>query len=293
MVDHNLNLTPYGTNFLPQSQDPTSPGKPLPVSFLRPYPGYGNIDVRDFSSTSNYHSLQVRANRRFAKSVQYSAAWTWSKSMDYADGNMSTVATIAPLRVWNYGKAGFDHTHTLIFSYTWDLPRYGGNQSLLHGLLDRWQISGITTFQSGAPLGVGVSTTDNADLAGGGDGTRPVVLSNPILSKGQRTFSTFFNTAAFGRPAKGDHGNAPKDVIRGPGLNNWDLSIQKHIPLWSDSRLLQIRGEFYNTWNHTQFNAVDTSALFSPAGQQVNSRFGALIGANPPRVIQLSMRVTF
>ena len=119
------------------------------------------------------------------------------------------------------------------------------------------------------------------------------MLSNPILSKGQRTFSTYFNTAAFGRPVKGDHGNAPKDVIRGPGLNNWDLSIQKHIPLWSDSRLLQIRGELYNTWNHTQFNAVDTSALFSPAGQQVNSRFGALIGANPPRVIQLSMRVTF
>ena len=143
--------------------------------------------------------------------------------MDYADGNMSTVATI-PLRLRNYGKAAFDHTHTLIFSYTWDLPRYSGSQSLLHGL-------------------------------------------------------QYFNTAAFGRPAKGDHGNAPKDVIRGPGLNNWDLSIQKHIPLGSDSRLLQIRGEFYNTWNHTQFSAVDTSALFKSADEQPI-----------PRVIQLSMR---
>ena len=293
MADRNLNIIPYGANFLAQNGDPTTPGRPLPVNFLRPYPGYGNIDIRDFSSSSNFHSLQVRANRRFAKSLQYSVAWTWSKAMDYADSRSTVLPTYAPLRPWMYGKAGFDHTHNLVLSYIWDLPGYRGRQSLLRGVFNRWQFSGISTFQSGSPLSVGLSTTDNADIAGGGDGVRPVVLASPILSRGDRTLTRYFNTAAFGRPAQGTYGNAPRDAIRGPGLNNWDISLVKSLPLGSERRLLQLRCEFYNAWNHAQFSSVDTSAQFNPAGQQVNARFGALTAANPGRVIQIAMRLTF
>jgi hypothetical protein len=293
MADRNLNLAPYGANFLPQNGDPTTPGKPLPMNFLRPYRGYGNINVRDFSSTSNYHSLQLRANRRFAKSIQYGVAWTWSKAMDFADTRSTLLPTYAPLRAWMYGKAGFDRTHNLVISYIWDLPGFTGRQFLLRNLLNRWQWSGIMTFQSGSPLGVGMTTTDNADIAGGGDGVRTVVLTNPILARGDRTLTRFFNTAAFARPEQGTYGNAPRDVIRGPGLNNWDISVVKSVALGSELRLLQLRGEFYNAWNHTQFTNVDTTAQFNPAGQQVNARFGALTAANPARVAQIAIRVTF
>lgn len=292
MVNRNLNQVPYGANFLPQNQDPTTPGRALPANFFRPYPGFADIDVREFSSTSNYHSLQVQANRRFAKSLQYGVAWTWSKSMDFADGNTSTIATYAPLRVWNYGRSGFDRTHNLTFSYTWSLPTPQRDAITRH-VLGNWQVAGITTFLSGAPLGIGMSTTDNADIAGGGDGVRTVVLSNPVLPKSERTITRFFNTEAFGRPARGTFGNAPKDVIRGPGINNWDLSLFKNFPLGAESRTLQFRWELYNAWNHTQFSAVDTSARFSPDGKQANTRFGALTAANPPRQMQLSLRVIF
>jgi hypothetical protein len=154
-------------------------------------------------------------------------------------------------------------------------------------------LSGINSFISGAPLGIGFATTDNADIAGGGDGVRAVVLQNPVLPKGERTFDRFFNTAAFGRPAIGTFGNAPKDVIRGPGINNWDLSIFKNIPLGSELRVLQLRVELYNAFNHAQFSAVDTAARFSPNGNQTNLRFGQITAANPPRQMQLSARITF
>ncbi|MEX2262097.1 MAG: TonB-dependent receptor [Bryobacteraceae bacterium] len=295
MVNRDINLTPYGSNFQPANQDPTTPGRPLPVNFFRPFPGYDSIGYREFSGTSNYHSLQVGVNRRFARSLQYGVSWTWSKAMDYADGNFTTIATHAPLRAWNYGKAGFDRTHNLVISYTWDLPKVSPrwNNSFSRWVLDNWMLSGINSFISGAPLGIGFATTDNADIAGGGDGVRTVVLQNPVLPKSERTFDRFFNTNAFGRPAPGTFGNAPKDVIRGPGSNNWDISVFKNIPLGNESRLLQLRVELYNAFNHAQFSAVDTAARFDPAGRQTNLRFGQITAANPPRQIQLSARVTF
>jgi hypothetical protein len=295
MVQRNVNATPYGANFAARNQDATTPGKPLASTFFRPYIGYADIQYYEFSSTSNYNAVQMQVNRRFAKSLQYGVSWTWSKAMDFADGNFSNIADVAPLRVWNYGKAGFDHTHNLVFSYTWDLPNAGRrwNNPVIKGTFDGWQVSGITSFVSGVPLGIGLTTTDGADIPGGGDGARVVMLANPILPKSERTFTRYFNTNAFGRPAVGTFGNAPKDVIRGPGTNNWDISLLKNFPLKSETRRLQLRGEFYNVWNHTQFSSLDTTARFTPDGKQSNARFGQPISARPARQMQLSLRFMF
>jgi hypothetical protein len=289
--NRNINLIPYGANFQPANLDPTSPGRPLPASFLRPYPGYGDITLQDFSSSSNFHSMQVQANRRFARSMQYGVAWTWSKTM----GLGGSIATYAPVRVWNYGKTGPDRTHNLVFSYTWDVPKASPrwNNFLTRQVLDNWQLSGIASFISGQPLGIGMTTTDNADIAGGGDGVRTVVLQNPVLPKGDRTFERFFNTQAFARPARGTFGNAPVDVIRGPGINNWDVSISKRWNLGSEKRRLQLRVEMYNAWNHTQFSALDTTARFAPDGSQTNARFGQLTAAYPGRQVQIGLRFMF
>jgi len=295
MVNRNINLTPYGSNFLPQNQDPTSPGRPLPANFFRPYPGYDGINYREFSSTSNYHSMQVQVNRRFARSLQYGVSWTWSKAMDFVDGNFSNVATYAPLRAWNYGKAGFDRSHNLVLTWNWSLPKASQrwNNVFSRLALDHWMLSGIASFISGEPLGVGFATTDNADIAGGGDGVRTVILATPVLPKSERTFDRYFNTSALGRPARGAFGNAPKDVFRGPGINNWDLSVFKNFPIGSEARVLQLRIELYNVFNHTQYSAVDTAARFAPDGMQTNTRLGQITGAHPPRQIQLSARFSF
>ncbi|MDP2997840.1 MAG: carboxypeptidase regulatory-like domain-containing protein, partial [Bryobacterales bacterium] len=91
MVWRDLNSVPYGSNFLPANQDASNPGRPLPVNFFRPYPGYASVNYVEFSSTSNYHSMEVQVNRRFARSLQYGLTWTWSKALDFADGDTTVV----------------------------------------------------------------------------------------------------------------------------------------------------------------------------------------------------------
>ena len=142
-------------------------------------------------------------------------------------------------------------------------------------------------------MGIGLSTTDGANISGGGDGTRVVMVQNPLLSRDQRSILKWFNTSAFGRPAQGTFGNAPKDVFRGPGINNWDMTFIKKTPIHGERVYLQYRAELYNAFNHSQFLGVDSTARFDPAGNQVNGRFGQLISSRPPRVIQLAVSLYF
>jgi len=286
----NLNTLPYGVRFLPQNADPSIPSRPLPDDFLRPLPGYSGITYADNAYSSNYHSLQATVNRRFTKGLQFGLAYTYSKSMDY-----SGIPIYRPLRVWSYGKSGSDQTHNLVLNYIWDLPKMSARwgNPVARRLLDHWQISGITAFVSGQPSGVGFSTTDTVDLNGGGDGTRILVTGKAQLPHGERTFGRWFQTGVFARPPRGDPGDAPKDVFRGPGHNNWDLALVKNIPVYGESRYFQFRWEMYNTFNHTQYSGVDSTARFDPQGNQVNARFGQVTGTRSARVMQASLRFTF
>jgi hypothetical protein len=332
----NINQIPYGINFAKAGQDPTRfPGgvvpdcdttisqpykdaglcfdgtKALPADFLRPFPGYGAINYYENGGISNYNALQVAVNRRFTRGLQFGVAYTYSKTMDYTDGDRDVLATYRPLRIWNYGRAGFDQTHVMVINYTYDLPRATRvwDNKVVKAVFDDWQISGITAFASGTPSGVSFSTTNSFDITGGGDGARLVMVGDPTLSSGDRkpvTLSNgligppqWINAAAFALPAKGNFGNAPKDVFRLPGTNNWDISFFKKIPLKSESRFLHLRWEIYNVFNHTQFSGVNTAARFddNPASatykQQVNTAFGQVNAARNARVMQGSLRFTF
>ena len=290
---HDINEVPYGAEFLPQNQDHTT-GTPLPDNFFRPYPGYGSIPYMAFDTNSSYHSLQTQVTRRFSRGLQFGAAWTWSKAMDYTDSYNGTLATYVPWRAWNYGKAGFDQTHVFVVNWLWDLPKVSHiwNNAISRNVFDNWQLSGIATFASGFPQGVTFNTTDGANITGGGDGARVVVMGDATLSKSQQTLEEFFNTAVFARPAEGTIGNAPKDVFRGPGINNWDLTLVKNFPIRDRARG-QLRWEAYNAFNHTQWSGVNTVATFNPRGQQVNSLFGQVTSARDPRIMQLAVRVSF
>jgi len=146
---------------------------------------------------------------------------------------------------------------------------------------------------SGFPAGIGLNTTDGADIPGGGDGVRVNAIAKPPLPRSERTFDRWFNTAAFARPARGTSGNAPKDLFRQPGVSNFDLSLFKKFALGSETRNLQFRAEAYNVFNHTQYQSVDTAARFDPAGTQVNPRFGQVISTRSPRTVQLALTLRF
>lgn len=300
----NINQIPYRARHLdvnPQNANPTVAGTALPDDFLRPYPGYGAITYYDNAGYSNYNALQVAVNRRFIRGLQFGVAYTWSKAMDLVDNDRDGLPTYRPYRIWNYGRAGFDQTHVMVINYTWDVPRATRlwDNRVIKAVFDNWQVSGITAFASGTPGGIGLALVDTGtDLSGGGDGTRVVVVGNPNLSDSEQTaaatgFVQWINPAAFARPARGDFGNAPKDVFRNPGTHNWDFSLFKNIPLWSEARRLQLRWELYNAFNHTQWSGIDTTARFDTSGNQVNTRFGQVNAARQARVMQGSLRFTF
>ena len=289
-----LNTIPLGANFDPKNFDPTSPGRPLPAAFLRPIPGYNNINIVEGGGSSNYHSLQVSAKRRFRRGFEFGASYTWSKAMDFNDSDTDAITTLVPVRVWNYGLASFDRTHILIANYIYDVPSRKWSMAPARLVLNGWQVSGITNFSSGAPLGIGYSTTAAVDISGTSSLTaRPVVTGNPVLPKGDRTFSRNFRTDVFQLPAVGTVGNEAKTVIRGPGINNWDVALFKNFPVTERVRF-QFRWEMYNVFNHTQFSALDTTARFDSAtGAQINQRFGEFTAARNPRQMQFVLRLFF
>jgi hypothetical protein len=287
-----LNAIPLGTDFNPANRDPTT-GSVLPALFLYPRKGYTNIYQIEPAGTSNYNSMQVTANRRFTRGLQFGMAWTWSKALAYNDSDTEVVSSLVPVRVWNYGLSTIDRTHTVKLNWLYTLPRSGLRNPLARALLDNWQASGIATFQSGVPLAIGYGLVTGIDISGSPSVTaRLNVIANPVLPKSERTFDRNFRTNAFQVAAVGTVGNAPKTVIRGPGVNNWDISAFKSFAVFERLRA-QFRCEFYNAFNHTQFSALDTTARFDQKGNQISGTFGQFTAARNPRQIQFALRFTF
>ncbi len=291
-----INNVPYGARFESQNIDPTT-NTPLNDNFFRPYFGWSGLPYMEFAGNSSYHSMQTQVKRRFAKGFQFNIAWTWSKAMNYGDDYHSGVASYNSPHFWNYGPAGYDRTHTFTGNWVWDLPKASGlvPNPLVRWVFDNWQCSGIVAFVSGPPEGIGLTLTDGADLSGGGDGVTIVQTGKALLPKDQRTFSRYFDTGVFRRPARGERGSgagATRYAFRGPGINNWDLTFFKNFPI-REKVTFQFRWEMYNAFNHTQFSGVDTGARFNAAGEQVNTQFGQINGSRSARVQQMSLRLSF
>ena len=221
--------------------------------------------------------------------------------MTIVNGNGDAVNPYLNYRVRNYGKASFDRTHNFVLNYLYDVPKLSNvwKNQVSKAVFDSWQVSGLTTFTSGAPLGIGYSLVSGADLvgaSGAGIDSRINLLSNPVLPKGDRTELRHFDTSVFAPPTRAEFGigNAPKDVLRGPGINAFDVSVFKNIPFDPDGkRRLQLRFEFYNFFNHASFQGVDTTARFDALNRQISTTFGQYTSTLDGRRIVLGAKFYF
>jgi hypothetical protein len=289
----NINAIPMYARFDPANVDSTT-GSPLPDNFLRPYLGLGDINVRGFGATSNYHSVQMSANRRMSNGVQYGLSYTFSKALGTNAGDFDALSPYFPVRQRNYGPLNYDITHAMVINYAWELPNpmKGFKSNPLDLVFGDWQVSGVTTFMTGTPFTPGISTSDGQDITGSSESARVTVIGDPRLDKSERTFAHNFKTEMFARTPKGSFGNAGVGILRNPGINNWDISITKRFPI-TEQRYFQFRAEGYNSFNHTQFSGYDSGARFDTTGKQINANFGAFNAARDPRRIQLSLRFMF
>jgi hypothetical protein len=304
---------PYGANFLAANRDLTLASGPLPANFLRPMPGYGDIIYRDFAANGNYNALQVQVNKRFSRNLTFNVSYTWSKALDYVDNEVGVTNPFIDPRVRNYGPAGFDRRQILIFNYTYNLPNFGksfGNHKLGRIALDGWEFSGVTTFQTGSPMGIGCNPPGGTDLtgaAGNGIDTRCVQVADPYDLSGLTNPSEFrFNPNAFKVPfgngagitncgvfCVNGVGSVSKAPIYGPGLNNWDIALFKTFQLCSETRRLQFRIEGFNIFNHTQYTGVANTSSFSAANVSGTANFGQFNGAAPSRRFQAGLKLYF
>ena len=282
----NVNPVPVGARFVdqhPENIDPTTKVA-LPVNFLRRYEGYGDVLQYEFASTSNYNSLQASFSRRMRRGFQVAASYTFGKALGSADGDAATVTPFFEQRKYDYGVLTYDRRHVFSSRYTWQLPKFGKrmNSRAVSVLADGWEISGITRFQSGGSFTPGYALVTSTDITGTPSQNANVNVIDPSAPPLSR----------FGPPQKGTFGNAGTGVLTLPGINNFDLSLYRRIPI-RERLSAQLRFESYNTFNHTQFSNVSRQARFDNIGAQIDPLFLEPSAARDPRRIQLAVRLNW
>ncbi len=272
---------------------------------------------------SNYNSLQARLQKRLTRGLQFEASYTYSHALDDASSaNLGSFATgdfrDQRFPQLEYGNADFDIRHRFVISYMYELPfgkgkTFAGNASgVLNQIIGGWQVAGITSASTGNYFTPTDIATDLSNSDGGGDvanSARPNRVGDPNATP--CIPGTLFNTCAFAtNTVLGSYGNAGRNIIRGPGFQNWDLSLFKSFSL-NERERFEFRAEFFNVWNHMNPELFPAKFLFDnpstdhgldlPAGvsgcpvdnRNSNCSWGFPQSARDPRLVQLALKFYF
>jgi hypothetical protein len=271
----------------------------FPAGAPRRNPAWGSIDYRTSHGHSTYNSLQTSLMRRFTGDYQIQFSYTLSKTLDSNDAQLGqdtlNTSTFPPNPYdpeAEWGPAAFDSRHVFAANATWELPAFRDNP-----VLGGWQLNTVVSLRSGYPFSPSIATANwsrSGNTAGGTEdrpnvkpGTDPgkIVTGDP---------NHWFDTSAFVLQPRGYLGNTPRNLLRGPGFANTDLSLVKNQDLGGDRRL-QIRLEMFNVFNRPNFSvpnrqvfagAVENEAPLATAGQVTRT-------ANSARQVQLGVKVLF
>jgi hypothetical protein len=279
-----------------------------PADPYRKFPGYSTITSIEPEANSIYNSLQVSVRRTVGSSL-FTLAYTWSHSIDTSsdryDGNFLDSYNMARTR----SSSNFDQTHILNIGYVVHLPFFRKTNTLAGKLLGGWQLSGLTTWQTGTPFSV---TADNgngiypgAGVGNGvGSGAYADVIGDPhakapITDAADIVGPLLYNPAAFAAPRGLTFGNAGRNILRNPSRTNFDTGLFKQFHV-TEQKYFEFRAEAFNLFNHTQFNGVNNG--ISCYGGSNNSAGDASCldqsflhpsGAHNPRLMQLGMKFIF
>ena len=193
-----------------------------------------------------------------------------------------------------YGRSMFDARHRFVLSYQWNLPWFSHPDRWYGYVLGNWMVNGITTAMSNTPFTV--YDSNNPSLQGSAPEISGFFSSRdnqigdpnsgvcPVSGAAVRTPDCWFNTGVFATPAPGQFGNVGRNTLKGPAYQQWDFSAIKTIPI--HERLnLQFRAELFNIFNNVNFSL--------PNNDSASSNFGAITTAQPGRIVQLALKLSF
>jgi hypothetical protein len=251
----------------------------------RPFPQFSNVTVINPPiGNSTYHAFTIKGERRYSSGLTFLAHYTFSKFIDDVQsfsefGNVGGYMDYYNRKL-DKGISGNDVRHRTLASAVYSLPAF--KRQWLRWTAGGWRAGLIATMQSGAPFTVFNNTNDTNVFAAGT--IRANISGTPALASNERSLSRWFNTGAFSAPAPFRFGNSPRSILRGPSIANVDLSVGKGFSV-TERWKAELRGEFYNLLNHTNFG--------QPGATRGTPAFGVIASAREPRRIQVALRITF
>jgi len=260
------------------------------INAVRPYLGWNYINALESAFDSNYNSLQTSVSRQFHSAGQISGSYTYSKNLTDNASDRSN----APQNTYNwhegeYGPATLDRTHVFTFNYVYTIPIFRNGHGAAAYVLKGWEVSGITSYYSGSPFTVTTSSVDPAGLGFLGSSaasSRPDMLCDPNASA-PHTVAQWYDKSCFAPVPQGAvrPGNTGRGTVRGPGFENWDVSLKKSFAI-GERVNLQLRGETFNFLNHPNPDGFGSTNITS-------SLFGQITTFRAPRRIQIAAKLTF
>jgi len=291
-----VGIRPYSSPNCNPLGAPATTGTGCPVDGV---PVFTNIFAEDTIAPSAYNSFQASLEKRFSHGLQLQAAYTFSKSLDWASSFEETV------NPFNYKASRalslFNSKQRFVLNYVWAIPvrKFEGFKGKV---LDDWQLSGIISLQSGFPIRI-QTQNDNELISslfflGAGApqmaGNTPQVLNPKVLTASDGTACSspstqtcahyYLNPSQFSDPALGSFATTPRSICCGPGENQWDITVAKKIAL-DEARYFQFRADIFNLFNKTQF--------VNPDGNFSNTTFGQVLQARDPRLVQFALKFYF
>jgi hypothetical protein len=286
-----------------------------------PYQGFTPNGVTRIETYgfSNYNSLQSTLRRQMNHGLYLQAAYTWSKALTTVTGGDGTNGVFSGgsgnsndpnNRYARYGPAGYDRTNRMVVAYSWQIPGWKKGNAFERVATGGWKLSGVTTFQSGKPLtftdakdGTAYGTASRAQFAPGigngnilnknGGAMLARIKSNSYLNPSASLFVTappvpFSAAASTGGPQAIDYGNSSIGAVRGPGNDNWDMTLAKitRVGGLREDATLDFRAEFFNVWNHAQY-ANPATGVGTASYSVINASSVA------PRLIQFAVKYVF
>ena len=254
------------------------------ANYLRPYVGYGVINISENAGTSRYNGLQISVQRRYASGLQFGAAYTYSRSEDNGSSLTDVLPNAYDAHAY-YGRSDFDRPQVLVLNYIYELPFFKNGNAFEKIALSGWEISGINQFQSGVPRSVRTSEDIAGVGLGSGDQFYNLVGDASMEPTAFTSFATWFDKTAFAKPAAGTYGIQPRNSLRGPGFRAWDMGLRKNFRVY-EAQSLQFRFEMFDILNHPNWN--------NPNVDPTSGSFGRVTSkSNDSRQLQLALKYIF
>jgi len=277
---------------------------PGPVAPRTPFPFFGQFPTDTNSGVASYNALQIKVQKRFSQGLSFLASYTYSKCLSIQDEGQS--GSIQNPYDWDLdkGDCDFNFPQVFVFSYAYELPfghgKHFGNgiSGAENAILGGWQVSGITTLESGAAFTADANATDVANIDPSSETERANLTGQPLLPSGfTQTVQAWYNPAAFTTPAPYTFGNVGRNTMRGPDDRAFDFALLKNFRI-SETKRVQFRSEFFNIPNRANFappgggSSGGFSTLGGEAGTAVNgTTFMHIFSAAAAREIQFSLKL--